>query len=577
VVEGDFIPDNARADLIKDSLRKSAQKVIKSCFDFARAESVLLEETQPASDPAPKSNNHEKLSKRVEETQKRMEDMKQRLDEIAKQIPENLGSDRIALLSERERLNGELKVENAHLELLNNFTTILNTGNNDDTSLLGSINKLYGSARSDLEDRQSAKPAAKAAAADNAKDDSLLGTGSYVFSLSQKKKSISTIIKQTNDLNDSTQNMVKVLRDVLKNSIAQGQAIADKPVTPQDRQSLQAHQRDLDAWLAQYKKLSAVVVIPLGEIRSQLENINDDLKELSLIVDQQWDKIFIQFIIRFGVLCISLLVPFVFLELAHRAMIKYVKDINRMRQLNVVRQVVFVVLLVLVVFLNFFTEFGSLATYAGFLTAGIAVALQTVLVSLTAHFFFFGRFGVRAGDRVTITGVTGDVVQVGMLRIYLMELIGEEPNLRPSGKIVAFPNSVLFNPTAFSKQITGTSYSWNDLKFYLDPGSNFSEAGKKLLEAVESVYKEYKSEIERQHLMLQKSTNLIAGIPAPKSEIRIKDAGMVCEVHYPVITKYTSEVYEKIVKRLMAAFENDPKLKLVLSSPMRVVARNGNN
>jgi len=35
-------------------------------------------------------------------------------------------------------------------------------------------------------------------------------------------------------------------------------------------------------------------------------------------------------------------------------------------------------------------------------TAGVAVALQSVILSVAAYFFLIGRYGVKVGDRVTI-------------------------------------------------------------------------------------------------------------------------------------------------------------------------------
>ena len=60
---------------------------------------------------------------------------------------------------------------------------------------------------------------------------------------------------------------------------------------------------------------------------------------------------------------------------------------------------------------------------------------------------------VRAGDRVTVSGVTGDIVQIGLMRLYMRELKDAENGYQPTGKIVAFPNSILFQPSAFYKHI----------------------------------------------------------------------------------------------------------------------------
>jgi small-conductance mechanosensitive channel len=393
-----------------------------------------------------------------------------------------------------------------------------------------------------------------------------------MIAISKKKHAINALSSQTNALVAENQKLLKMIRVPMQDAIKEGNSLADAPVGA-DKKSISEHHHALDIWLAKYKKLSGVA-LPLGKINALLDTSGSNLKEWDAIIAQEWDAVFHHFLIRVAILCASLIVPFVFLELAHKTILRYVKDISRVRQLNIARQVVFVTLLVMVFFLNFFTEFGSLATYAGFLTAGLAVALQTVLVSLTAHFFFFGRFGVRAGDRVTISGVTGDVVQVGMLRIYLMELIGDKNALRPSGKIVAFPNSVLFNATAFSKQVPGTSYTWNDLTFLLDPESDFTLANNRILDVVNSVFGEYKKIIDNQYTSLEQSTNLSVGLPTPRSEVRIKDIGLVCDVHYPVTMERAAKVYEQMIKKLIAAFESDKDFRLVLSNPLKIAARN---
>jgi hypothetical protein len=44
---------------------------------------------------------------------------------------------------------------------------------------------------------------------------------------------------------------------------------------------------------------------------------------------------------------------------------------------------------------GFVSEFSALATFAGFITAGIAVGLQAVLLSVATYFFIVGRYGIQ--------------------------------------------------------------------------------------------------------------------------------------------------------------------------------------
>ena len=139
----------------------------------------------------------------------------------------------------------------------------------------------------------------------------------------------------------------------------------------------------------------------------------------------------------------------------------------------------------IVLILGFVSEFSSLATFAGFITAGLAVGLQTILLSVAAYFFLVGRWGIRVGDRISVAGVTGDVVDVGLVRLYLMELAGTGVDLYPTGRIVVFSNSVLFQATTpLFKQLPGADYAWHEVAVTVNPAGKFDLVETQLLEAV---------------------------------------------------------------------------------------------
>ena len=161
-------------------------------------------------------------------------------------------------------------------------------------------------------------------------------------------------------------------------------------------------------------------------------------------------------------------------------------------QFLLVRRIVIGCVITFVIIGGVMTEFGSLATFAGIITAGIAVALQSVILSGVAYFFFIGRYGVRVGDRLTISGITGDVIDLGVFRLYLMELGGTGHDLNPTGRIVVFSNSVLFQPSAFFKQMPGADYGWHEVALTLAPDSDHALAERRLMGAVEAVFAGYR-------------------------------------------------------------------------------------
>ena len=68
--------------------------------------------------------------------------------------------------------------------------------------------------------------------------------------------------------------------------------------------------------------------------------------------------------------------------------------------------------------------------------------------------------------------MSGDVVEIGLVRLYLMELIGEEGDLHATGRVVGFSNSVLFQPAASFRQVPGTDYVWHTVTLILAPESD---------------------------------------------------------------------------------------------------------
>ena len=128
-----------------------------------------------------------------------------------------------------------------------------------------------------------------------------------------------------------------------------------------------------------------------------------------------------------------------------------VADASRRRLLLTLRTIVVTTALTLVIVFHFASELTALVTALGFAAAGIAFALQNVILALAGYFSMVAPNGIRVGDRVSLQGpfgyVRGEVLDIGLVRIRLRELDGEP--LRPTGRIVVFPNSVVFTGSFF--------------------------------------------------------------------------------------------------------------------------------
>ena len=107
----------------------------------------------------------------------------------------------------------------------------------------------------------------------------------------------------------------------------------------------------------------------------------------------------------------------------------------------VVQRVVLWAAIIAVTAFAFASDLTSLATFFGLVAAGVAVALQSVIVSAVSYFVVVGRRGIRIGDHVPISGVSGEITDIGWLQFQVKEI--DSRTELPTGNVVTFSNSIV--------------------------------------------------------------------------------------------------------------------------------------
>ena len=590
----DTAANNSLEKLLKDTLERSSTKVLKHGFEFARAEAITLTMEKSAApiveDP---DSAQAKIKQATADVVKRISELQTQQKALEAQIKRTARRAQAPLLIQREKIAGELKIALARQDLLKSVVTLYTDQSNDEESnVLDKINNLSSTLPPVVQDniKKVTSPAPSttsitnilpimpqtaAAPADNTEETpavshGIIGISSDMIDLYRKKKEIDAIVTETNNLMENNQKLVDSLRTTLQNAVKSGNEMATA-LNSADKATINQQRANIDTFVDNFKQLSTAVA-PLARINFWLDASKKDLKEWRDSLDEQMKHLSRSLLLQLAFLAFAIIVPLGISEAVRRAIGTYVHDSKRQRQLNIARRILFAVVIFLIILLNFVSEFSSIATFAGFLTAGIAVALQNIILSVVAHFFFFGRFGVRVGDRVTIKDVTGEVVQVGITRLYLMELGGPDAELYPTGRIVAFPNSILFQNEPFTKQISGADYSWQEITFILDPSSDYQLANKKLNEAVNIVYAQYHDVMESQKQAMTRSTHLDVNMPAPKGFLNFSDAGLALIIRYPIQTDHIAEINQRVTNALLDAIGKEPSLKLLSSNPPKIVS-----
>ncbi len=320
-----------------------------------------------------------------------------------------------------------------------------------------------------------------------------------------------------------------------------------------------------------FKTISSVS-IPISQEVLLLEQARGNLLSWRAAVDSERATILHWLLLRVFFIALALGIILALGEIWRRTTARYVQDLRRRRQLLLIRRMVIGFLSGLVLIFGFVTQFSSLATFAGFITAGIAVGLQTILLSVAAYFFIVGRYGVRVGDRITVANVTGDVVEVGLVRFYMMELTGTGTELHPTGRVAVFANSVLFQTgTPLYKQIPGTDYAWHEITVKLKPGTDYHPALDEIRKAVGNVYNGYRAAIEQQHSQVETWMDTAVKVPDIECRLQLTD-GLEYVVLYPVQISNAGATDEKIVQTVLDSMVKNSAMAQAIDGPPAVKA-----
>jgi small-conductance mechanosensitive channel len=388
----------------------------------------------------------------------------------------------------------------------------------------------------------------------------IIGLGTELFALSRNRRQVRDTMTETDQLIRSLNHLrtplINQTRTLLRRSEELGGASAA------DVQALQANQRELETIIQRFKQFSAVLV-PLGEQAIVLGTVRSDMTQAEEGIAGEYSEALRYLLLRLGALAGAIGGVMLLSAVWRRVTFRYVHDPRRRTQFLTLRRVVVAVAVLLTILLSFVTEFGSLATYAGLLTAGIAVALQNVILAVVGYFFLIGRYGIRTGDRVTVGGVTGNVIDIGLVRIYMAELAEVDGELHPTGRIVVHSNSILFQPSALFKQLPGTDYVWHTLSLTLTSDSDAQLAERKLKEAAAAVYQRYQTAGRQGREEFEMAMHSALGHPQPVIRIEPTSKGLDVTVRYRVDQRHAPTIDSELMQAFRDAIAREPKLKLV--------------
>jgi small-conductance mechanosensitive channel len=571
--------------------RQTAAEVVQQAFAYARAEAALLHSEQDTSAPgsgmmAGSANgddshhnpsagdatilNPADLIARRNEAQTKLNEAHAQLQNLQARLAQTRESKRDDLNHQILAVEAEIDLAQSRVDSINEMGEF-ETGNSGSGATGAGLDEQIDELERSLPQAGAAmKPQAAASAvaavtplAQEPMPAGILGRVEGLLEFREKELTLSDRADATAQLLATVVKRRAPLIQTLRDVNGEASALTKRLNASDPAAVIKQNPAEFETLSARHKQVVAAL-LPLSKQSILLNLYHENLMRWRGMGQQQFNETLRSLILRLLGLALLLAVVFAAAFVWRKLTFRYVQDLQRRHQLLQLRRLALIVVIFLVLIFDFANELGALATVMGFAAAGIAFALQNVILSVAGYFYMSGRFGIRTGDRVEISGINGDVLEVGLFKLTMMELTQDQTARQPTGRVAVFPNSVVFQTNGnFFKQAPGASFIWREVRLTLAPECDYRLAEHRLFEVVNEVFGRYGEMVQRESRAMEKMLNVAIETPRPQSRMFLGESGLEIVIRYPAQTLAAAQTADEISRRLVDAINRDPALKLV--------------
>ncbi|MHC4248584.1 MAG: mechanosensitive ion channel family protein [Planctomycetota bacterium] len=190
---------------------------------------------------------------------------------------------------------------------------------------------------------------------------------------------------------------------------------------------------------------------------------------------------------------------------------------------------------------------GSLATLgisAAFLGMVMGWSLQAPVTGIAAWLMVILKRPFKIGDRIIISGIVGDVIDINLTHIVLNQVGGTIGGEEKSGRGVLIPNATLFQQVVYNYNFE-SRYILDEVSVLVTFESDVDEAERVMREAAHGATSEIVTDTKQE----------------PFSRIEIGDHGVRIRVRYQTLAMDRQRITSNIYQAILEEFAKTPKVE----------------
>lgn len=272
---------------------------------------------------------------------------------------------------------------------------------------------------------------------------------------------------------------------------------------------------------------------------------------------------------RLLTILIGLIVILLLRHFVRRAMNRQIKSSeNRYRARKAANFGGFLLMIVLVLFV-YSDKLGNIGVALGVAGAGIAFALQEVIVSLAGWLHIILTGSVSAGERVKIGDVKGDIIDIGVISTTIMEIGDWVDGDMFNGRIVTVANSFVFKEKVhnYSAQYP---FLWDEIKVPVRTESDYKRARVLFQEVLTEVCGEYAAQSASKWKELAGKYRVEEAQVEPMVALQFDENWITFTLRYIVDYKKRRSTKDRIFTRLLDEIAKDENIIMIATSTLEV-------
>ena len=208
---------------------------------------------------------------------------------------------------------------------------------------------------------------------------------------------------------------------------------------------------------------------------------------------------------------------------------------------------------------------GNLSTIIGLFGAGVAIALKDIFTGILGWLYLVIAKPLSLGDRIELDGIKGDVVDISMLQVSVLEIGNWTGGEQSTGRVVFLPTSMILTKKTINYTKT-FPFIWDEISFLITFESNWRRAAKILEDILNEHQEKITAEAKKAFHKAEQMLGAKYSVLTPTVYFKVTDSGVQLWGRFLVEARKRRSVESELSDRILEAFGREKDINFAYTT-----------